>query len=189
MSGTRLFAGICLVLVACKRSDPAPARFGFGRPATADEIRRVDIDVGPDGVGLPAGNGTAAQGAPIFAAKCAGCHGPAGEGTAIAVALVGRNPRDTFDFAVAREKERTKTVGNYWPYATTLYDYIHRAMPFDRPGTLAPDEVYSLAAFILAQNRIIKDDAVMDARTLPAVRMPARDRFVPDDREGSTRVR
>ena len=125
----------------------------FGRPATADEIRRVDIDVGPDGAGLPAGSGSAAQGAPIYAAKCAGCHGPAGEGTPVAVALVGRNPGDAFDFAAAREKERTKTVGNYWPYATTLYDYIHRAMPFDKPGTLAPDEVYSLVAVHSGEER------------------------------------
>src|SRR6185369_13209373 len=126
------------------------------------------------------------QGATLFAAKCANCHGSAAEGTPVAVALVGRNPGDAFDFAVSRDKERTKTVGNYWPYATTLYDYIHRAMPFDKPGSLAPDEVYSLVAFVLARNGIVKDDAVIDARTLPAVRMPARDRFVPDDRERST---
>jgi cytochrome c len=170
-------------------SAPLPARFGYGRPATTDEIRLINIDVGPDGVGLPAGRGTAAEGEPLFAAKCANCHGPAAQGTPVAVALVGRNPGDAFDFAIAQDRERTKTVGNYWPYATTLYDYIHRAMPFDKPGTLAPNEVYALVAFILARNGIIKDDVPIDARTLPAVRMPARDRFVPDDRERSTRVR
>jgi hypothetical protein len=209
MNAARLIALACVALAACERAAPrdfaerraaaslthvassaaVPARFGYGRAATPDEIRRIDIDVGPDGVGLPPGSGTAAQGAPIFTVKCGGCHGPAAEGTPVAVALVGRNPGDKFDFAAAQEKERTKTVGNYWPYATTLYDYIHRAMPFDKPGTLAPDEVYSLVAFILARNGIIKDDVAMDARTLPAVRMPARDRFVPDDRERSTRVR
>jgi hypothetical protein len=205
MSANRLFAIACIALAACKPTDArehaaaalasrasserVPPRFGFGRQPTADEIRRVDIDVGPDGVGLPQGNGTAAQGATLYAAKCAACHGASAEGTAVAVALVGRNPGDAFDFASSRDKERTKTVGNYWPYATTLYDYIHRAMPFDKPGTLTPDEVYSLVAFVLARNGIIKDDAVIDARTLPAVRMPARDRFVPDDRERSTRVR
>jgi cytochrome c len=170
-------------------SSVVPERFGFGRAAAAAEIQKIDIDVGPDGVGLPAGSGTAAQGATIFAAKCAACHGPNAEGTAAAVALVGRNPGDAFDFAVAQEKERTKTVGNYWPYATTLYDYIHRAMPFDKPGSLEPDEVYSLVAFILARNGIIKDTTPMNAATLPTVRMPARDRFVPDDREQSKRVR
>jgi cytochrome c len=178
-----------VTLAGVATSDPIPARFGYGRPATTDEIKRIDIEIGPDGIGLPAGGGTAADGAPIFAAKCAGCHGPAGQGTPVAMALVGRNAGDAFDFAVAQDKERTKTVGNYWPYATTLYDYIHRAMPFDKPGSLAPDDVYSLVAFVLSKNGIIRDDERIDAKTLPAVRMPARDRFVPDDREKSTRVR
>jgi cytochrome c len=201
--------GTCIILAACERneprdlaerraqvtlagvasSDPVPGRFGYGRQATADEIKRIDIEVGPDGVGLPPGGGTAADGAPIFAAKCAGCHGPAGQGTPVAMSLVGRNAGDAFDFAAAQDKERTKTVGNYWPYATTLYDYIHRAMPFDKPGTLSPDEIYSVVAFILSKNGIVGDTARLDAKTLPAVRMPARDRFVPDDREKSTRVR
>src|SRR5262249_7414827 len=139
-------------------SAAVPAHFGFGRRATAADIQRVDIDVGPDGVGLPPGSGTAAEGEGTFAAKCARCHGPSAQGTPVAVALVGRNPEDRFDFAVAQDRERTKTVGNYWPYATTLYDYIHRAMPFDKPGTLSPNEVYGLVAFILARNDIIKDD-------------------------------
>ncbi len=204
-----IVVAVCVTLAACERSGPrdlaerrasaalshvassapVPARFGYGRSATQDEIKRIDIDVGPDGVGLPPGSGTAAEGAPIFAAKCAGCHGPTGQGTPVAMALVGRNPGDAFDFAAAEDKERTKTVGNYWPYATTLYDYIRRAMPFDKPGSLAPDEVYSLVAFILSKNAIVGNDARIDAKTLPAVRMPARDRFVPDDREKSTRVR
>ena len=185
-----------LTLTACKRaservasSETIPARFGIGRAATPDDIRRVDIDVGPDGVGLPPGGATAADGTPVYAAKCARCHGPSGEGTAVAAALVGRNPNDTFDFASTREKERTKTVGNYWPYATTLYDYIRRAMPFDKPGSLTPDEVYGVVAFILARNGVVQDDTRIDARTLAAVRMPARDRFVADDRLQSTRVR
>jgi len=199
----------CVIAIACQRNDArdlaerrasvalagvassadVPARFGYGRPATADEIKRIDIEVSPDGAGLPSGAGTAAEGASVFAAKCAGCHGPEGKGTPVAMALVGRNPGDAFDFAAAQDKERTKTVGNYWPYATTLYDYVHRAMPFDKPGTLSPNEVYSLVAFILSKNGIIRDDARIDAKTLPAVHMPARDRFVPDDREKSTRVR
>ena len=200
---------VCVAIAACQRNTPrdlaerraeasleriassggVPARFGFGRKPTPDEIRRVDIDVGPDGAGLPAGGGTAADGAPVFAAKCASCHGAAAEGTPVGAALVGRNPGDAFDFASAQEKERTKTVGNYWPYATTLYDYIHRAMPFDKPGTLTPDEVYAVVAFILAKNGIVTDDARIDARSLPLVRMPSRDKFVNDDREQSTRVR
>ena len=87
-----------VTLAGVAASDPMPARFGYGRPATPDEIKRIDIEIGPDGVGLPGGGGTATSGAPIFAAKCAGCHGPAGEGTAVGMALVGRNPGDAFDF-------------------------------------------------------------------------------------------
>jgi len=192
---TFLIASV-LALTACKRapervasSEPIPGRFGIGRAATPDDIRRMDIDVGPDGVGLPPGGATAAAGAPVYAAKCANCHGPSGEGTAVAMKLVGRNPNDTFDFASERKKEGTKTVGNYWPYATTLYDYVRRAMPFDKPGSLTSDEVYGVVAFILARNGVVKDDTRIDASTLTAVRMPARDRFVTDDRMQSTRVR
>lgn len=174
---------------ACGRGDAAPARYGFGRAATASEIQNVDIDVGPDGAGLPAGQGTAATGAPIFAATCARCHGPAGEGTPIAAALIGRIPGDSFVFATVPGNDRRKTVGSWWPWAPTLYDYINRAMPFDKPGTLAPDEVYSVVAYLLARNEIIGNDFVIDAKSLPAVKMPSRDRFVPDDREKSTRVR
>ena len=188
----RVAGGIVAVIaiVACGGGSSSAAKhFGFGRAATPAEVTKVDIDAGPDGAGLPAGRGTAAQGAPIYAAKCAACHGTTGQGTPVAMALVGRIPGDSFNFATSRRMEGEHTVGNWWPYATTLYDYVHRAMPFDRPGSLAPDEVYALVAFILARNDIIKPDAVMDATTLPAVRMPARDRFVRDDRESSTRVR
>jgi cytochrome c len=176
-------------LATAARSGALPGRFGFGRPATTREIERIDIDVGPDGVGLPSGRGTAAEGAPIFAAKCAACHGPAGQGTAIAMALVGRTRGDSFTFASSQANERAKTVGNYWPYATTLYDYIRRAMPYDHPGSLTTNEVYSVVAFILARNEIVNENFVIDSSSLPAVRMPARGRFVPDDREASTHVR
>ena len=133
------------------------------------------------------GEGTAASGAPIYARECASCHGAAGEG-GIADPLVGYEPESTPPFGPRYEAWRGAgddvrfTVGNYWPYATTLYDYILRAMPSDAPGTLQPEEVYSLVAWILAENGIIARDAVMDAATLPAVEMPARDIFVPQER-------
>ena len=164
-----------------------PERFGFGRTATEAEIAAWDIDVRPDGEGLPAGEGTAASGAPIYARQCASCHGAAGEG-GVADPLVGYEPESTPPFGPRYEAWRGDgddvrfTVGNYWPYATTLYDYILRAMPSDAPGTLQPDEVYGLVAWILAENGIIARDAVMDAATLPAVEMPARDIFVPQER-------
>lgn len=160
--------------------------FGFGRPATPDEIAIWDIDVRPDGAGLPPGKGTPREGAPIYARKCAGCHGRSGtEGPFDQ--LVGREPRQGFPFG--RDSRVVKTIGNYWPFATTLYDYVHRAMPLDAPSSLRPDEVYSVVAFLLWRNEIISDTAAMNAQTLPRVVMPAHDRFVPDDRLTQTHVR
>jgi len=154
-----------------------PETFGLGRTARTSEIETLDIDVMPDGTGLPGGEGTAAEGARTWARACGVCHGAEGEGST-AAPVVGRDP-----------SSRRPTVGNYWPYATTLYDYINRAMPRNAPGTLTPDEVYSLVAWILNKNDIIATDAVMNATTLPDVVMPARGRFVPDDRRGGPEVR
>ena len=172
---------------AAGAAEPQAGRFGFGRPAAPDEIAAWDIDVMPDGAGLPTGSGTAASGAPVYAAQCAVCHGPAGEG-GVADRLVGYDPDSTPPFGPPYEAWRAGradvpfSVGNYWPYATTLFDYIRRAMPSDAPGTLAADGVYGLVAWILAENGIIDRDAVMNAETLPAVEMPARDVFVPQER-------
>ncbi len=157
----------------------APATFGIGRPATPAEIGALDIDVGPDGAGLPPGRGTAADGAPIYAARCAGCHGNTGKEGPNDV-LVGRLPGDAFPFA--RDPRAPKTIGSYWPYATTVFDYIRRAMPPDAPGSLKDDEVYGLVAYLLAANVLIPQDAVIDAASLPKVKMPAREHFVPDTR-------
>jgi cytochrome c len=121
-------------------------------------------------------------GATLFAQKCASCHGARGEGIGPVPRLIGRDPSSGFPFAL--DAKYVKTVGNYWPYATTLYDYVHRAMPLNAPGSLRPDEIYSVADYILAENGIIGRNAVMDAQSLPRVRMPARDRFVPDNRKG-----
>ena len=156
-----------------------PATFGIGRAATPAEIGPLDIDVGPDGAGLPAGRGTAADGAPIYAARCAGCHGKTGKEGPNDV-LVGRLPGDAFNFA--RDPRAPKTIGSYWPYATTVFDYIRRAMPPDKPGSLKDDEVYNLTAFLLAANELIPADASIDAASLPKVKMPSRDHFVPDTR-------
>src|SRR5690606_26857041 len=134
----------------------------------------------PDGRGLPPGRGTPVQGAEVYTARCAICHGAQGEGTPLGMALVGRNPGDSFRFESPDGADRPKTIGNYWPYATTLFDYIRRAMPFDRPGSLSDEEVYAVSAYLLYRNEIIDREAVLDAGTLPRVRMPARDRFVPD---------
>ncbi len=167
---------------------PLPARFGtMGREPTRAEIAAWNVDVNPAGAGLPAGSGTHATGAVIFAQKCASCHGARGEGMGPIPRLVGREPRADFPFG--RELKYVKTIGNYWPYATTIYDYVQRAMPLNAPGSLRPDEVYGLVAFLLAENEIVDRTAVLDARTLPRVRMPARDHFVPDDRTGGAGFR
>jgi cytochrome c len=162
-----------------KAPTETPPTFGIGRPATPAEIAALDIDVGPDGAGLPPGRGTSAEGAPIYAARCAGCHGKTGKEGPNDV-LVGRLPGDAFPFA--RDARAPKTIGSYWPYATTVFDYIRRAMPPDAPGSLKDDEVYGLVAYLLTLNELVPADAVIDATSLPKVRMPAHDRFVPDTR-------
>jgi cytochrome c len=179
---TAAVLGMVLTMVPVAAQKP----LGIGRAATPDEIKALDIDVMPDGRGLPPGSGTVAEGAKVYAAKCASCHGKTGEGATFE-RLVATDAGKNFDFATNAKLPRA--VGNYWPYATTLYDYTYRAMPFMQPGTLTPNETYSLVAYILALNKIVPDDAVMDARTLPQVRMPARDRFVIDNRKGGKVVK
>lgn len=148
--------------------------YGFGQPAGAEEIAGWDIDIAPDGTGLPPGSGSVQQGADLFAKLGAKCHGSKGEGTDAAPALAGGIGSLNTDTPV-------KTVGSYWPYATTLFDYIHRAMPADNPQSLTPDEVYALCAFILHLNGIVPEDAVMDAQTLPQVVMPNHAGFTSPD--------
>lgn len=142
----------------------------------------MDIDANPAGVGLPPGRGTYERGATVYAGQCASCHGARGEGQGPYPRLVGAEPKNGFPFG--RDPKIPHTIGNYWPYATTLYDYIHRAMPLTAPGSLAPADVYSLVAYLLAENEVVPRSAVIDATSLPTVQMPARRHFVPDDRSG-----
>ena len=171
-----LVIGTLAVLSQASPGAPAdePGGYGFGRPATDEEIRAWNIDIAPTGEGLPPGEGTAKRGAQIYAAKCAACHGPTGK----------EGPKDRLvgGQGTLNTPKPIKTIGSYWPYATTLYDYIDRAMPFNAPQSLTPDEIYSVTAWLLFQNGIIPEDAVIDARTLPLVRMPNRDGFIPDPR-------
>ena len=146
--------------------------YDFGRPATPEEIALWDIDVRPDGKGLPAGSGTVAQGKQLFADNCAACHGDNGVG-GIKDRLVGGQ-------GTLASNAPVKTVGSYWPYATTLFDYIHRAMPYQAPGSLSNDDTYAVAAYILSLNGILPADGKLDRDSLPKVRMPNRDGFVPE---------
>jgi len=142
----------------------------LGRPVSNEELAAWDTSVMPDGSNLPAGSGTAAQGAKIFAQKCAACHGENGAGAA-ASALQSKGPITSINAA-------EKTIGNFWPYASTLFDYIRRAMPWQQPKSLANDEVYALTAYLLALNKVIGEDATLDAAALAKVQMPNRHGFV-----------
>lgn len=169
---------ILMLLAGCVMANrPAheeTARLGLGQPATAADIRLWNIDVTPSGEGLPPGRGTVPQGATVYAAKCAKCHGASGTEGPMDRLVGGQHSLAT--------TAPVKTIGSYWPYATTLYDYIHRAMPFDAPQSLTPEEVYSVTAWLLYQNGIIAENAVIDSATLSAVQMPNRHGFVPDPR-------
>lgn len=144
----------------------------FGRPATPDEIKLWDIDVRPDGTGLPAGSGTVARGKEVYQQYCAACHGPNGQG--------GIKDRLAGGQGTLASDKPIKTVGSFWPYATTLFDYIRRAMPYPAPGLLSADDTYAVVAYILNLNGILPDDGALDRESLPKVRMPNRDGFLPD---------
>ena len=187
----RLALAVLCACMACAKSEgsnpsasTASRRFAtIGRDAQPAEVKAWDIDANPTGAGLPAGEGTYARGTAVYAQQCAVCHGAKGEGVLPNTRLVGADPAD---FTFALDAKQPKTIGNYWPYATTLYDYINRAMPFGAPGTLPPSDVYSVVAYLLAENGIVAKTDVMNAQTLPNVRMPARDRFFVDDRKGGS---
>lgn len=156
-------------------------RYAVGRPASAAEVAAWDFDIGPDGAALPPGRGTAAAGEALYAAQCAMCHGAKGEGIAPFPALIGR-PENAEGFRFASDPKLVRTIGNYWSHATTVFDYIKRAMPLTAPGSLTDDQVYALTAYLLAANKVIAADATLDAESLKAVEMPYADRFVADDR-------
>ncbi|MFM0417929.1 c-type cytochrome [Paraburkholderia aromaticivorans] len=171
------------MLASCASSAPVArvalhtgAAHEIGTPLTEQELAAWNIDVAPDGRGLPAGSGDVATGAHVFAAKCAACHGAQGQG-GLGDALVGGQG------TLASAKPR-RTVGSYWPYATTLFDYIRRAMPYNAPESLSANEVYAVSAFLLNQNGIVPANTRLDAASLPRVVMPNRDGFVADPRPG-----
>ena len=152
-----------------------PARHGIGRPATAADFAKHGHLVGPSGAGLPKGSGSALEGRAVYLERCASCHGLRGEGTTDFPALVGGQG------TLATAKPRP-TVGSFWPYATTVWDYINRAMPYQSAGTLKPDEVYAVTAYILAMNGIVREDTRLDQTNLPKIEMPNRNGFVADPR-------
>jgi len=166
----RLVIALLLAFPLCAQSP----KHGVGRTPTQEQIRAFGITVAPDGTGLPEGSGTAAEGRTVFAQRCAKCHGEKGDGD-IGPALVGGQG------SLATAKPR-KTVGSFWPYAPSVWDYVNRAMPFNQPGVLTHSQVYSAVAYILFLNGIAGENEVLNAKTLPKIRMPNRDGFVPDPR-------
>lgn len=156
-----LFAGGCAFAGPNQTpSSPSAIVPTLGTPIAEADVAAWDLDVVPDGTGLPPGSGTAAEGAPIYAARCAHCHGENGRG-GLADALTGR----------------VDSVGAYWPYATTLFDYLRRAMPYEAPGSLSNDELYALTAWVLHLDGIVSEDRRLDRESLPAIAMPNRDGF------------
>ncbi len=164
-----------MLLVAVLAQAPQKP-FGFGKPVSAEEARKSDSTIFADGQGLPAGRGDAKTGAAIYAAKCAECHNDRGEGRENQYpGLVG----GIGSLATGKPK---KSVGSYWPYATTLWDHINRAMPFDHPRSLSPDEVYAVTAFVLHLNGIVTETQELNEKTLAKVMMPNRNGFIPETR-------
>ena len=162
-------AALVLVMTGCA----APARVetpNLGRPATAAEIAGWDISVEPDGVGLPPGRGTALKGAAVYEQKCQACHGAKGAGQP--------NDRLVGGHGTLASKTPVRTIGSYWPYATTVFDYVRRAMPYTQPQSLTDDEVYAVTAYLLQLNGIIGESDEMNGQTLPKVTMPNRGNFV-----------
>src|ERR1700676_4284232 len=163
-------------LIQSKQVEPAPKPSGLGRPANAEELRQRDITTLPSGVGLPDAKGTAAQGEAVYRDKCASCHGPNGEGN------LPQGPQLVGGIGTLAMDNPVKTVGSFWPSATSVWDYIHRAMALNLPGRRSGDDTYAVAVFLLNRTKIIEADDVMNKESLPKVRMPNRDGFVPDAR-------
>jgi cytochrome c len=168
------FTVFAMLVVACAPAAKAQNVYGIGRPATAAEIAGWNIDVDGDGNNLPPGSGSVSQGREVFDQQCAACHGAKGEG--------GLGDRLAGGQGTLATSKPVRTVGSYWPYAPTLFDYIRRAMPQNAPQSLGNEEVYAVSAYILNLNGLLSADATLDARTLRAIKMPNRSMFVGDPR-------
>ena len=177
LTGGGLLYGVGLLL---EKDKEQPVHFGLGRPARPAEIKAWDIDIMPDGRGLPAGTGRIKNGQLIYQSKCVSCHG---NGDKASLELPGG------PLFLYHPTEKTKTIGTYWPYATTIFDYVRRAMPYNAPGSLSNQEVYDLTAFLLFANKVIPENAVINQQSLPKIEMPAKKRYVTDNRRGGNEIR
>src|SRR6266853_3600670 len=172
MSMRKLLIAAAPALLLALASAASAQSPNLGKPISAEDLASWDISIGPDGVGLPAGSGTVKQGEAVFTAKCQACHGAKGAG----------QPNDRLVGGQGTIRAGTapvKTIGSYWPYATTLFDYVRRAMPWSNPKSLTNDEVYAVSAYLLNLNGIIGANDTMNAQTLAKVSMPNKDGFIP----------
>ncbi len=165
---------VALLLLMGAGAIHAQGRYGFGQPLTPAQVKPWDIDVAPDGKNLPPGRGTVVRGREVYLAQCAACHGEQGQG-ALGDRLVG-------GFGTLATPAPVKTVGSFWPYATTLFDYVRRAMPLNAPQSLSDADVYAVSGYVLHLNGLLSESAVVDAKTLIRLKMPNRDGFVSDAR-------
>lgn len=165
----------CLLSIMAANGSAAGQRYKLGAPATPEEVAGWDIDIRPDGKGLPSGQGNAEDGESLYIERCAACHGEFGEAR-------GRYPVLMGGAGSLKSEDPVKTIGSYWPYATTVFDYLRRAMPFGHAQSLTNDENYAITAYLLYLNDIVQADSVIDAKTLPAIKMPNQAGFIPDDR-------
>jgi S-disulfanyl-L-cysteine oxidoreductase SoxD len=172
--GELCIAAFAVVALACATSAPAQSPYGIGRSATPAEVAGWNIDIDRYGNNLPPGSGSVSHGREVFDQQCAACHSAKGEG-GVGDRLVGGQ-------GTLATPDPVKTVGSYWPYAPTLFDYIRRAMPQNAPQSLSNDDVYAVSAYILHLNGLLPSEATLDARTLSAIKMPNRNMFVGDPR-------
>lgn len=179
---SRLLSVLLLICFAAGAAADGAGYYGYGKPATPEEIAGWDIDVRPDGEGLPEGSGSVEDGEWLYEEKCAECHGSFGE-------AVGRYPALAGGEGSLTEDRPHRTVGSYWPYASTLWDYIHRAMPYTQPESLTDDEVYAITAYVLYLNEVVEDDFVLDRETFKDVILPNAGNFTRDQRPDTANTR
>jgi hypothetical protein len=186
MGSLKLLFPLILLVVSC-HIGRAQSTYGLGTPATAEELHAADISISPTGAGLPAGSGNAEQGAQVYAKKCATCHGDNGSGTLGPKLVKGAQPKMPVT-CLSPCITDNDVIALHAPYATVIWDYINRGMPFSQEGSLKPDEVYALTAFLLYKNDVIPEDKILDAQSLPQIQMPNRNGYaIPDWKDGQMR--
>jgi len=172
---------VSCLFISCSFSPPAPKGPDLGKPMSQEQIHQLDISIGPDGIGLPSGSGNAVLGQKVYVAKCQNCHGEKGQGKPADALVGGINSLVT--------NKPVRTVGSFWPYATTLFDYTRRAMPLQSPKSLSNEEVYAVTAYVLYLNGIISEDYLLNNQNLSAVKMPNREGFIDFSKQGSVQYK